>query len=216
MSRCRAPTAFPYADLAYALGHGDHHDVHDADAADEERNAGDRGEQDHERRFGGLERLDGVFLVGDGEVFLAVANIERAGNLVGCLLGTVDVRHLHVDAGHRHLAQGGALRGEPVVGRRDRDHHLEVFDAKGVAAFAFKHADDPEPAAGDSHLGAHGVAVPEQGLGHRRTEHDDLFVVDDVGRRDEEAREQIEVSDLGIVRGHPRDLGGRKVGPRLD
>ena len=34
------------ADLARALRHADEHDVHDADAADDERNAGDGQEQD--------------------------------------------------------------------------------------------------------------------------------------------------------------------------
>ena len=33
------------ADLARALGHAHEHDVHDPDAADEERDAGDRAEQ---------------------------------------------------------------------------------------------------------------------------------------------------------------------------
>ena len=33
------------ADLARPLGHGDEHDVHDADAADEQADAGDGGQQ---------------------------------------------------------------------------------------------------------------------------------------------------------------------------
>ena len=63
------------ADLAGALGDADEHDVHDADAADEQRNAGDGAEQ-HGHDFGGLRGDFGDFLLGADEevVFLAVGD----------------------------------------------------------------------------------------------------------------------------------------------
>ena len=43
------PERFAHADLSGPFGHGDQHDVHDADSTDEQRDRGDCGEQDGER-----------------------------------------------------------------------------------------------------------------------------------------------------------------------
>ena len=60
-----------HADLARAFGHAHEHDVHDADAPDDERNAGDRAEQaGHDFGCGGRGFGD-FLLVADGEVVVA-------------------------------------------------------------------------------------------------------------------------------------------------
>ena len=63
------------ADLAGPLGHGRQHDVHDADAADQQRDGGDRAQDDAElpgRLLGGEQQV-----VGDGhlDVLLGVAGL---------------------------------------------------------------------------------------------------------------------------------------------
>ena len=55
-SRPRAPTAQAQADFARAFRDRHEHDVHDADAADDQRYRGDAGEQRRQRIAGLLER----------------------------------------------------------------------------------------------------------------------------------------------------------------
>src|SRR5580698_3002584 len=55
------------ADLAGALGHGDEHDVHDADAAKREREQGDGGEEDRHYVEDAVGELDTVERVPDPE-----------------------------------------------------------------------------------------------------------------------------------------------------
>ncbi len=58
----------PQADLAGALGDRDQHDVHDADAADEQRHAGDRRQQRRHRPRGFGADAGDLFLRADHEV----------------------------------------------------------------------------------------------------------------------------------------------------
>ena len=76
MSRRFAPEGAADADLAGALGDGREHDVHDADAADQERDRGDRAEDDAElpgRALGFEQKLVGH---DDIDVFLGVPGLD--------------------------------------------------------------------------------------------------------------------------------------------
>ena len=59
------------ADLARALGDRDEHDVHDADAADEQRHRRDSGEQRREHRGRLAQRVEDVGLIANAEIVLA-------------------------------------------------------------------------------------------------------------------------------------------------
>ena len=54
--------------LTGPLVHRDEHDVHDPDAADEQRDPADRAEQERERAGHGAERRERVVLIRHGEV----------------------------------------------------------------------------------------------------------------------------------------------------
>src|SRR5207249_8153913 len=59
------------ADFASALGDADEHDVHNADAADEQRYAGDAGEQPGHRVRGGILSFEKFLRVAEHEIVIA-------------------------------------------------------------------------------------------------------------------------------------------------
>ena len=75
------------ADLARPLRHAHEHDVHDADAADDERDAGDRAEQHGHDARGGGRGFGDLLLVADGEIVVAAgANVVALAEQLGDLL----------------------------------------------------------------------------------------------------------------------------------
>ena len=77
------------ADLARPLGDADQHDVHDADAADDQRDACHPGQQRAEGGRGGFACADDVLLGGDGEVQRVESDIMPLGKQELDLLGDV-------------------------------------------------------------------------------------------------------------------------------
>src|SRR5207244_4850816 len=79
------PHREPDADLARALGHRHQHDVHDADAAHEERHRGEAAEQVHQHGARVLRGLGDLVEITDGEVVVLARRdevalaVERAG-----------------------------------------------------------------------------------------------------------------------------------------
>jgi hypothetical protein len=124
------------ADLAGALGDGDEHDVHDADAADDERNASDGAEQDGHGLGGGGGGLGEFLLVADGEVgLLAVAALlQEVGDIL--LDPGHHFRRLGLDEDGIEIgAAGNAL---DVAGVGDDDDIVlvlsEIVEALGLRA----------------------------------------------------------------------------------
>ena len=76
---------FAQADLAGAFGDRDQHDVHDADAAHQQRNAGDAAQEDGQHAGDGLGGGDKILLGEDGEIIRAE---------VGAVAGAQDLRNL--------------------------------------------------------------------------------------------------------------------------
>ena len=81
---------FAQADLARALRHRDQHDVHDADAADEQRDRRHRDQEPRQRAGDRAERVGQRLLGLDGEVVLGrigdvVRLFERQPDIVGRL-----------------------------------------------------------------------------------------------------------------------------------
>ena len=73
MSRAAGADGQADADLARPLGDRDEHDVHDADAADEQRNAGDRAEQQRHHQRDDPQHVGDFGRVVDGEIVLRAA-----------------------------------------------------------------------------------------------------------------------------------------------
>ena len=68
------------ADLARALGHRDQQDIHDADAADEERDRGDGGEQQRHDLAASLRGAGDLTEVAHGEVVDVPRPVSGAGS----------------------------------------------------------------------------------------------------------------------------------------
>ena len=123
------------ADLAGALDHADQHDVHDADPADDERNAGDGAEKECHRAGRGGGGLRDFLLVAHNEIvvfacFNPMALAKQGGDLCFHFLERVRVGGLDVDA-----AQVGLLADDPFhrAGVRNDDVIVLVRAAGGSA-----------------------------------------------------------------------------------
>ena len=71
MSRPCAPTAIRDPDLTRPFGYADQHDVHDTDAPNDQRYAGDRAEQSSHDVGRGRCRLGDFLLIAHGEIVIA-------------------------------------------------------------------------------------------------------------------------------------------------
>src|SRR5439155_13846868 len=126
-------------DLARALGHAGEHDVHDTDAADEQRNGGYRAEHDVENLlgpFGPLEQFQRdkdvvilLFVVPFHDFFDGIGHcgdLLRSGDLDGQF---VELDPFLFETAAAHLAEDFAV---PGLGCFERDEHpvgggLDVF-----------------------------------------------------------------------------------------
>ena len=115
------------ADLARPLGHGDDHDVHDADAADHQRDAGDRAQEDRQHTGDLLSCLQLILLAGDAEVGLAsdVRDVVSLAQEVGQLLlhggDVLGVARLDGDVAH-DLDAGAGSRVVELAEHRVQRH----------------------------------------------------------------------------------------------
>ena len=109
------------ADFARALGDADQHDIHNPNAADDQRNKSD-GRQQISHRFGLLGRhISNLLLIAHGEIVLlarrdAVALTEQFNNLLLHRIEQESTSRLNVDAAHHrdalHSLHGGRVRDD--------------------------------------------------------------------------------------------------------
>ena len=165
------------ADLARALGHRHQHDVHDADAAHQQRDAGDGRQQHRHHLGGGRRRLGQVGLV---------AHLEVVG-----LPGGQPVRLAHdrgdLLLGGRQVAgvgrAGQDLRDEHAAGQAGPDgrvggqHDVVLVGALGVLALGRQHADDLEGDVAQADRLADGIGVREELLRDGGAEQADLLLL---------------------------------------
>ena len=134
------------ADLACSLGHRHQHDVHDADAADEQGYSRYDAKEDNEgvrRLFQGLDR---ALLADDGKVVLcgdAMAQAKHPTRFFDALVDVLDIPDLDVDEIDCNVSGRRALAAKAVVGRRDRYQHLSVEGAESTSALALQQANHP-------------------------------------------------------------------------
>ena len=150
------------ADLAGPFGDGDEHDVHDADAADEQRDAGDGAEQPgHDFRSRGGELGD--FLLGaNHEVVVAagldaVALAEQIGNVAADLFDLIGRSGAEVDGAQKILpektAHGSCVRHE---------HSVILILAHHIGSLGREKSDDGERRAVDADHGTDWVGIFEE------------------------------------------------------
>src|SRR5215471_11424997 len=152
------------ADLARSLGHRHEHDVHDHDAAHEQRDRGDA-DRDHEDAAGerAVEREPGVG-GGNAEAILLPRPLvpARAQDVARLLLRHLQRRLVH--ALHRERQRSALL---PVLPERlDRHGDEAVLRLAEDLALRLGHAHDLELVAVDAHQAAERVERAEQLLGH--------------------------------------------------
>ena len=198
------------ADLARALGDGYEHDVHDADAAYEQRDAGDAAQHQREGAAGLLHGREHLALVHDRvAAVVLVAAVEVA----------FDVRLRGVDAGgvRSRDADGrdGCVLQHPLSERERHDDHGVGGCAAG-RALALQHADDAELAPVDGQRVAHDVRRAEQVLRdvHAHDAHGAAVV--DIRLDNVPARRDALVADLLIAGQHAHDRRAGVDVARLD
>src|SRR5437762_1748223 len=168
-------------DLTGPLVHRHQHDVHDPDAADEQRDPADRSEQQRERAGDGAEGRERVVLVRHGEV-----RARWVGDVVALQQDVVHVacREVHRVAGRRldhDLRDLVQAPSEDVLRRRERNEDLVVAYETEGAALHTEHADDAEvqdPRA----LGCAALPSTTEGLPQLDRLADRVNVAEEVGR----------------------------------
>ena len=182
MSRPTRADRLADADLAGPLADRDQHDVHDPDAADDQRDRGDPAEQQRQRGGDRRRRLEQLGLVEDVEV----------GGVGGRQLVPVTEQRGDLGARRGHpvgVGDGDADRPDGVAADEillddaDRDDDLVVGILEPGPALGLEDADDPERQAADRDLRAEVAgAEPERGRG-RRAEDGDAQVLVEARRR---------------------------------
>lgn len=212
------------ADLAGALGDGGEHDIHDTDAADEERNGSDGAEDDVEHALGGLGLAEELERDNEFEVLLLMEVAEEVLDLLlarddGLRIGHADDEAVEFDALGAHAA-GGLLDEEFAkagAGGGEGDVNVVVDGFALVIAHLgtllggsgfIDHADDVVVALFDPDGGFERVLVgekfPHQVLGDDA----DISLKALIGGSEETAGDEIEIMDQGIGRESADDLAG--------
>src|SRR5579863_1478012 len=193
----RGSDGFSNADLAGALFHGDQHDVHDADAADQQRDEGDQQEHDRERERNifcgaqdGGERLHVVF---------GARRVPAVENL----------SHLFYDGVHLVGALGLRIKLSQNLGARVVLHQREgnddgfVFDfgeAEGRDALT-EHADDGEAEFAEADGATDRIVETEDAVGDLLGNEADLAALLHVGRIEVAAPHDYEATNRLIAKG---------------
>ena len=139
----------PQSDLARALGHGHEHDVHDPDAADRKRDAGDGGKQKRQRAGTGFARGGDVGEIADREIVVlsglhAMALAQERLHVFFRNAQALAVTHLHIDRADR--ARIGQIAAEHALARgvEWNEHDVVLVLAPGRLAFLRHYSDDAE------------------------------------------------------------------------
>src|SRR5207247_4469205 len=140
----RRAQRLPHADLARALGDGHEHDVHDADAADQQPHRAAAGEQVFERLRRLLEGRQNVRLIADLEVV-----VLAGADLVLAPQHTLDLDHRQVHGVQVRGLGGDAAQpvgaDEAIAGGLQWDENLLVrVEERSLRALLREHPDDLE------------------------------------------------------------------------
>src|SRR5882724_1440718 len=191
---------FADADFTGTFGDADEHDVHHADAADEQADGTENDRGDGHFADDVVEFLDLLSGGGDGEVVLAViGNVAAAAKDFGDLVHHL-VEHIRLCL-HAEVQLGGRRKCLAKCAERNQD--TAVFIAHAETAFGlFHHADHLKTGAVNRNVFADGIAFGEKNRGDIFAEHDHFFLVQVVAFGDEAAREgggvSVDEAEIGL------------------
>ena len=151
------------ADLARPLGHRHEHDVHDADAADEQRDRGNRREQARHHLGRAAHRLGDLRLVAHGEIVVCRWRRDDAASRMIDVTLILRRRHLFRGVGADEDLSDAHVAAQTILRRGVRHQHDVVLVlTAGVLSFRRQHADDRERHVADLHLCADGILIRER------------------------------------------------------
>ena len=191
---------FTDADFPRPFSDGDHHDVHDADAADDERNGGDTAQEEgqHGRRAGHgfhearqVADVEVVFLAVHDVMALAQQRFDFGLDLFD-FIGAGDLDVDGADVGNAHEAFLGRRQGD--------DDDIVLVLAHGGLALAFQDADDLVRLVVDADVLADRVGFVEEVGRDRRSDDGDAVARVEVALCDEGARLDDEGADVQVFR----------------
>ena len=145
------------ADFARAFRHRYVHDVHNADAAHYERNAGYAGKQRGHQVGGGVQHGAEFLLAANGEVVVVtLLQLVVAAQYLGDLVGGI-VRHVLGEGGGEDAAKVGLCQQAFHHGAVGGKHYVVLVHAHGVVAFGLQHAHHAEGHLVETDDTSHGV-----------------------------------------------------------
>src|ERR1035437_6062029 len=209
------------SDFTRTFGDGHEHDVHDADAADDQRYRRDRREQAGHHRRGGRRGSRNFRLVAHGEVVRGIAELVHVAH---------DVRDLGLsrrDVARRKGADENLpepdIATQPVLrGGVWHEDHIVLIGAGGVLALHGKDGTDDERHVPDLDLCADRIHAGKEIFRHRRAQQRDLARRLDVGVVENVARRHRPIPNGEVIRRDAVDgrapiaRGSDHDGPRLD
>src|SRR5580698_128372 len=198
----RGADRFADADLAGALFHGDQHDVHDADAADEQRDEGDQQENDRERErnilCGAEDGGEGLHVVFGAGRMTAVKNLSNAALDGIDLIGALGLR---VES-TQDLGAGVVLHESQ---RNDDGFVFDFGEPKGRDALA-ENADDREAKFAQTDRAADGIVETEGAIGDFFCDEAHLAALLHVGRIEVAATHDHEAPNGLIAEGDADEI----------
>ena len=155
------------ADFARPFCHAYEHDVHNADAADDERDGGDPCQQTTERSCGGRSGVDDILLRSYTKVWFGWIHIAACGEQ-GCNLVHHPVQHFAAfgfDQNHADAISAKAAGTELFENNRGGNVDAAIVIGRADDALLCHDADDGKARGADAHLLANRVDAFEQVFG---------------------------------------------------
>ena len=201
------------ADLVRALGHGDEHDVHDADAADQQRHTCHRREQHGHELRRGAQRLGDLPRIEDVEVVVLVAlqvpplahDLRDLGDQLQA------VRAFHGGDGDLIDVMRRRFADQPTLQRGKRHDDGVILVAHARLAFRRQQPDDLARSTPDANAGSDGVFGAKQLHPHRVADHAHRAAGAQIRLREQSSFREAPLVDLEIDRRGASDRAGAGI-----
>ncbi len=201
------------ADLVRALGHGDEHDVHDADPTDQQRHTGHRREQHGHELCRGAQRLGDLSRIEDVEVVVLVA--LQVSPLAHDLRDLGDqlqaVRALHGGDGDLIDVMRRCFADQTTLQRGKRHDDGVILIAHASLAFRREQPDDLARSTPDANAGPDGVFGAKQLHPHGVADHAHRTARAQICLREESPFREAPLVDLEIDRRGAGDRAGAGI-----
>ena len=203
----------PQAYFLGALGYRNVHDVHDADAAHQQRNAGNAGQQHREQVGGGAEHVADFFLRTDFEIIVHVFLQRMVAAQDGGYLFDGGLAFLFLDRAGEQPAQVSDRKDSLLHRSIGSQHQIVLVLPHAVVAFFLEDADDLERRGIEADgLSQHFFALLEKVVDNSLPHHAHFCQGTDVFISEHLALGHFQPAYLHIVVADPVERGGRVFG----